>query len=431
MQSLVAFAENWLDLYSLHMVESTIFLLVVLLASRILNLQTHTQYAILVLALLKWFIPPVIVAPNAISSMKVAQVLLPPVTIAPKTASAPMISPALFILSLWIGNIVLVTTLALRNARLLDRQLEPARPMRPADQRLLPELSLNVHLFFCDGLSSPLIRGMFRHRLYLPADFFSWPASKQHCVLAHEFSHLRNRDGLILFLQTTVLILFGLNPLLWLLHARLNEVRELRCDEDAVTKNGISVVEYSRHLYDFLEAQAMPAGSACFAQKRTSILRRFQYILSLDQSADSKHRRTRFALPIMLALLLIPLSCRYTLAPTTPAEPELLNEPQAESIFVAYDRPPEPIGGFATIQRLLRYPPSARDARIEGKVILNVLVAENGTVEDVRVLRSLRNRDIDQAAIEAVRAVKWRPATQLGRPVRVWVGLPVIFRLKK
>ncbi|MDQ7064888.1 MAG: energy transducer TonB [candidate division KSB1 bacterium] len=99
-------------------------------------------------------------------------------------------------------------------------------------------------------------------------------------------------------------------------------------------------------------------------------------------------------------------------------------------VFVAYDEPPTPIGGFEAIHKNLRYPASARAAGLQGRVILNVLINKNGEVEMVKVLKSTGHEEMDQAAIEAVKKTAWSPARQKGSPVKVWVGIPVIFKLK-
>jgi len=105
-------------------------------------------------------------------------------------------------------------------------------------------------------------------------------------------------------------------------------------------------------------------------------------------------------------------------------------EEDGDMIFVPYDEPPSPIGGFGSIQKALKYPEIARKAGIEGKVIVQVLVSEKGKVIDVRVIKSLGHSGCDEAAVKAIRSVKWNPAMQRDKPVKVWVAIPVIFRLK-
>ncbi len=113
--------------------------------------------------------------------------------------------------------------------------------------------------------------------------------------------------------------------------------------------------------------------------------------------------------------------------PPPPPPPE---EDDGMNIFVAYDEPPSPIGGFGAIQRSLKYPEIARKAGIEGRVIVQVLVSEKGQVIDTRVIKSLGHSGCDDAAVHAIRSVKWKPALQRDKPVKVWVAIPVIFRLK-
>ena len=73
------------------------------------------------------------------------------------------------------------------------------------------------------------------------------------------------------------------------------------------------------------------------------------------------------------------------------------------------------------------YPDAARQAKVEGTVALQVLVGRDGLVRDVKVVKSVPG--LDQAAIEAVRQWKFKPALTKGEPVAVWVMVPVVFTL--
>ena len=115
--------------------------------------------------------------------------------------------------------------------------------------------------------------------------------------------------------------------------------------------------------------------------------------------------------------------------PPPPPPPEDDIDASAQ-IFVAYDEPPQPIGGFAAIQRKLVYPEIARKAGVEGRVYINVLIDQKGNVVRTKILKSLGNNGCDEAATAAIKAVKWKPAQQRDKPVKVWVGIPVVFKLK-
>jgi len=113
-----------------------------------------------------------------------------------------------------------------------------------------------------------------------------------------------------------------------------------------------------------------------------------------------------------------------------PPPPPPPTDEDAATIFVPYDEPPQPLGGFAAIQRKLKYPEIARKAGVEGRVMVHVQIDENGAVCNTKILVSLGNNGCDEAAVDAIRSVKWKPAMQRDRPVKVWVAIPVVFKLK-
>jgi len=98
--------------------------------------------------------------------------------------------------------------------------------------------------------------------------------------------------------------------------------------------------------------------------------------------------------------------------------------------FIPYDEPPQPIGGFAAIQKKLKYPEIARKAGIEGQVIIYAKISVQGKVINTRVVKPLGNSGCNEAAIKAIKQVKWKPAMQRDKPVTVWVSVPVKFKLR-
>lgn len=110
-----------------------------------------------------------------------------------------------------------------------------------------------------------------------------------------------------------------------------------------------------------------------------------------------------------------------------PAPPE--EKEKEEDFFVAVEQMPELVGGLAELQKGLTYPSMARRAGIEGRVIVQFIVNENGTVEDPRVIRGIGG-GCDEEALKAVSKAKFKPGRQRGEPVRVQYSLPVIFRLQ-
>jgi protein TonB len=85
-------------------------------------------------------------------------------------------------------------------------------------------------------------------------------------------------------------------------------------------------------------------------------------------------------------------------------------------------RPPQRIHHVAP-----RYPAIAQASRVEGVVILEAVIEEDGSVRDVRVLKS--KQLLEEAAIEAVRQWRFTPTMLNGQPVPVVMTVTVSFTL--
>ena len=77
-----------------------------------------------------------------------------------------------------------------------------------------------------------------------------------------------------------------------------------------------------------------------------------------------------------------------------------------------------------------KYPELAKQAGIEGTTVIKMLVDIDGTVREVKILKSSGNQMLDQAALVAAKQSKFTPAKQRDKFVRVWVSRPFRFLLK-
>ena len=114
--------------------------------------------------------------------------------------------------------------------------------------------------------------------------------------------------------------------------------------------------------------------------------------------------------------------------PPPPPPEEEEEEPEPE-IFVVVEEMPELIGGLGEIQRKIRYPEIARKAGVEGRVILQFIVNENGSVTEAAVVRGI-GAGCDEEALRVVREAKFKPGKQRGKAVKVKMSLPITFKLK-
>lgn len=88
----------------------------------------------------------------------------------------------------------------------------------------------------------------------------------------------------------------------------------------------------------------------------------------------------------------------------------------------SYDQPAEPVSQVQPV-----YPEMAKEAQIEGTVLLRVFVGPDGRVKDMRTVRSVKY--LDASARDAVRRWIYKPALLRGEPVAVWIDVPVEFKL--
>jgi len=116
--------------------------------------------------------------------------------------------------------------------------------------------------------------------------------------------------------------------------------------------------------------------------------------------------------------------------PPPPPPPEAATGDESAPIFIPYDEPPVPIGGYPAIQARLIYPEIAKKAGVEGRVMIQALIDEKGNVVRTVVMKSLGPNGCDEAAAAAIQSVKWKPAFQRDEPVKVWIAVPVDFVLR-
>jgi protein TonB len=95
-------------------------------------------------------------------------------------------------------------------------------------------------------------------------------------------------------------------------------------------------------------------------------------------------------------------------------------------MFVACEKMP----GFLD-QKKPNYPEMARTAGIEGKVFVSVLIAEDGRPIKAKVMKRVPAdcNVFDDVAIRSVMDSRYYPGIQNGRPIKVWLTVPIRFQL--
>jgi beta-lactamase regulating signal transducer with metallopeptidase domain len=88
------------------------------------------------------------------------------------------------------------------------------------------------------AVSVPMIVGVWRPRIVVPAAWGKWPEDHRTAVVAHERAHIARRDPLVLGLAYLNCCVFWFHPLSWWLRRQLSITAEQACDEAAVRATG-------------------------------------------------------------------------------------------------------------------------------------------------------------------------------------------------
>lgn len=94
---------------------------------------------------------------------------------------------------------------------------------------------------------------------------------------------------------------------------------------------------------------------------------------------------------------------------TTEADPD-------PTAFIAAEKEPQPLN-YEKVRRRIGYPPLAKEAGIQGKVMVQVLVSESGRYKTHIVFRSPHKAE---AVERELPNLQFLPAIQVGKPVKVW-----------
>ena len=121
------------------------------------------------------------------------------------------------------------------------------------------------------------------------------------------------------------------------------------------------------------------------------------------------------------------LETERQLSITTQEEASGEESHDSDDPYVIVEVMPSLVGGWQAVADDVVYPESAKNAGIEGRVIITFIVDEEGIPTDITVARSV-DEALDQAAIEAVSKQRFTPGMQDGVPVRVSLSLPVMFK---
>lgn len=276
-------------------------------------------------------------------------------------------------------------------------------------------------------------------------------------IIEHELIHIRNRHSLDLIFAQLFIIFNWFNPVAWLMRRELSAVHEYDVDR-RILNSGVKASDYQM----LLIRKTVGPGFQSIANS----LNHSQLKNRLTMMLKSKSKSARYlcAAALLPAALLaaamtdfpavastirnvaavsydkvseISAPAQETAAlPAESAATETVSD-KSEPVTSAEVMPHYPGGERAMLQALmseLKYPEAPFKEGIGGYTVVNFTVTKNGTIENVKILKSSGNKELDAEAVRALKAgltEKWTPGTVGGEPVDCQYTLPVKFSLKK
>ncbi len=306
--------------------------------------------------------------------------------------------------------------------------------------------------FGCEGIRLCVHDGKEK-----PFSWFHWVVVSEedleegaHEILVHETAHARAGHSWDIIFADAVIIMQWFNPLAWIMKNCLKDIHEFEADE-AVINSGVNAKQYQ------LLIIKKAVGARLY-----SIANSFNHSLTKKRIAmmcKEKSKKWRCA----KALYIVPVAAIAALAfttvePVNATESETLpkgseivanNEKEtvekiAEAIPMADDdkvyqvceKAPEFPGGQEAMAQYLstniKYPAEAEAAGKEGKAFVQFVVRKDGSINDVKLVRSTGDASLDAEALRVINSMpKWNPGVQGGKPVNVQFMIPIVFKCQK
>ena len=290
-----------------------------------------------------------------------------------------------------------------------------------------------------------------------PYSFFGWifaspeshtpPALEE--ILVHEKTHVRQLHSIDVVLGEIVCILCWINPFAWLLKKEISSNHEYLADEQVMLA-GYNKKEYQYHLIG-LEHPEMAIAKL---YNNFSVLPLKKRITMLNKKRTGRVGKVKYLtlLPLAAGLLLLNnidemarIVSRHTTVPVPAEKSMIAPAPEAVSVEVATPLPPDDDKVYEVVDvmpefpggetellkymaRNVKYPAESIKNKEEGSLSLSFIINKDGSLSDIKVVKSLTPL-LDAEAVRVVKNMpKWTPGKVKGKVVRVAYTTPITYK---
>jgi beta-lactamase regulating signal transducer with metallopeptidase domain len=276
----------------------------------------------------KAFLPPALPAPATVSpqispdpDFVVTAALNPSVAELPPISRTVATGLPLLLIAIWAaGALLCLAPLGLAAFSLRRLSRSAARSNDPSTAQLLRQLAGRLGLIRpvtvleSDRRTMPMIWGITRHTLVLPAESRHWSSDRLRAVLLHELAHAARGDCLVQLLGRLAMAAHWFNPLAWLAFRRLQAEAELACD-DVVLRGGHRPSDYATHVLELAsgtDAKLCAASGSIALASPNGLEGRVRAILDDRRSRRNLTALIAIVLAAAIAGVAIVISCLHS-----------------------------------------------------------------------------------------------------------------------
>lgn len=327
---------------------------------------------------------------------------------------------ALIVAAILTGVVVRLAWLVLGLLRLrrLTSAAEPPVHVPPFFTELAEAIGTQAEYRICDAIGGPATIGVCRPVVFLPRRVFEVPRAVQRAIVCHELIHVRRRDWVHTVLEEFVCAVLWFHPGARVLASRICLAREMLVDQETIARTGDRRA-YAEALLAFSSPEPHIAAVTPLIRERH---RSHRIALITQEVSMSAHR---VAATLIIAVAAVVLSTAVAIAGFP-----MIADGAASQVYVpGQDKD-------LTLPRVLRqvkpeYTAIAKEQKIQGTVLMKVVVLASGDVGDVEVTQSLDTQyGLDDQAVLAVRQWKFEPGRKDGKAVSIQVTIEMTFTLR-
>ena len=260
-------------------------------------------------------------------------------------------------------------------------------------------------------------------------------------IILHEEGHIRHRHSWDILLLAAAESLQWFNPFVHMLATDLKDLHEYQADAYVLDRQK-DIKSYQMLIIKKTVGHASYTLANSF--NHSKLKKRITMMLK-KKSNPVRCATALYILPAAALTLSLFASPQETVGNNLAAENPSVHKSsetfvQSDTvegkIFQVCEKLPEYPGGtkalFEFLRKNTKYPEEALKNDKEGRAIIQFVINTDGSVCDVKVVRSAGDESLDKEAVRVISSMpKWEPGTQGGEKVRVQYTLPVAFFTKK